>query len=247
MTRSNRRRRSGLRGTVVQRGRKWYYVLYGEPDPVTGKRQQHWVSGFDTEDAAWDGLADANRELRDGTFVKPVTMTVEEFLTRWLDTIAVEIKPTTHANYTALAHAYVIPHIGHRKMRDIKPQTISELYRRLLQSGRRKRDTDTIMFEHWRHETEAGNKVRPSELARAADVSPGAGIRALARYRAGRYPSGRGASLAPTTIASIHIMLRAAFNDAASKAWMVIPESPVSHATVPRVPRAKGRPGSPMS
>jgi integrase len=233
------RRPRDLKGTVVQRGRKWYYVMYGEPDPVTGKRPQHWVSGFDSDDEAWDALVEANRELRDGTFVKPETLMVEEFLARWLETVAVEIKPTTHANYTALAKSYVIPHIGHRKMRDIKPQTISELYRRLLHSGRRKPDTNTIMFEHWMRETKAGKKVRPSELARLAGVSPSAGMRAIARYREGRYPSGRGASLAPTTIASIHIMLRTAFNDAASKAWMVISESPVSHATVPRVPRAQ--------
>jgi integrase len=228
-----------LKGTVVQRGRRWYYVMYGEPDPVTGKRPQHWVSGFDSEDDAWDALIEANRELRDGTFAKPETLTVEEFLTRWLETVAVEIKPTTHANYTALAKAYVIPHIGQRNMRDIQPQTISELYRRLLQSGRRKRDTNTIMFEHWKKETAAGRRVRPSELARLAGVSPSAAIRAAARYRAGRRPSDLGAGLAPTTIASIHIMLRAAFNDAAGKAWRIIRESPVSHATVPRVPRSK--------
>jgi integrase len=237
-----RRRRSGLTGTVIQRGRRWSYVMYTDADPVTGKRRQQWVSGFDTEQAAWDALADANKQLREGNYAKPVNMTVDEFLTRWLDTIAVEVKPTTHANYAALARAYVIPYIGHRRMRDIKPQVISELYRRLLQSGRRKRNTNAIMYEHWTRQAEAGHKVRAAELASVANVSLSAGARALARYKSGRHPSSDGGGgLAPKTVASVHIMLRAAFNDAASKAWMVISESPVSHATVPRVPRSKRR------
>ena len=128
---------------------------------------------------------------------------VKEFLTRWIDTVAVEIKPTTHANYTVLAHAYVIPYIGHRKMRDIKPQTISELYRRLLLSGRRKRDTNTIMFEHWKRRTKAGHKVTGSELAHVAGLSQSAGIRAVARYRAGRYPSALSAGLGPKSSRSL--------------------------------------------
>ena len=239
MTDGKDRRRRGLNGTVMKRGRKWSYVVDIEPDPVTGRRRQQWGSGYETETEAWDALADLNTQLRQGTFVKPSAMTVEEFLTRWLDTIKVEVKATTHANYTALAHAYVIPHIGHRQMRDIKPQVVSELYRRLLQSGRRKRDTNTIMFEHWKRQTAAGQVVKPAELVRVAEVGSSTAGRALARYRAGRYPSTSGAGLAPKTIASIHIMLRAAFNDAASKAWAVIPESPVSHATVPRVPRGR--------
>lgn len=235
------RRRRGLSGTVVKRRSKWAYVIDISPDPVTGKRRQQWASGFETESAAWDALADVNSQLRNGSFVKPVNLTVNEFLTRWLDTIKVEVKPTTHANYTALANAYVIPHIGHRKMREIDPQVISELYRRLLTSGRRKLDTNTLMFEHWKRETEAGHEVTSTELARVGKVGYSTGARALARYRAARYPLSAGATLSPKTIASIHIMLRAAFNDAASKAWTVIAESPVPHASLPRVRRGRQR------
>jgi integrase len=133
--------------------------------------------------------------------------------------------------------AYVIPHIGHRK-RDVDPQVISELCRRLLTSGHRKADTNTIMFEHWKERVAAGLDVSAADLARVTNVGRSTGARALARYRAARYPSQAGPSLSPKTIASIHIMLRAAFNDAASKSWRVIAENPVPHASRPRVPRA---------
>jgi integrase len=238
VTSARDRRRRGLSGTVVKRGRKWAYVIDLSPDPVSGKRRQQWGSGFESEAAAWDALADVNGQVRNESFVKPVNLTVVEFLTRWLDTIRVEIKPTTHANYAALANAYVIPHIGHRKMRDIDPQVISELYRRLLTSGRRKSDTNTIMFEHWKEQIAAGRDATAADLARVANVGYSTGARALARYRAARYPAQAGMSLSPKTIASIHIMLRAAFNDAASKSWMVIADNPVPHASRPRVPRA---------
>ncbi len=234
---TRRKPRRGIRGTVFRRGNKWSYVVDISPDLVTGKRRQQWGSGYPTEDEAWDALAEANAALRDGTFVKPVNLTVAEFLSRWLDTIKVEVKPTTHANYTALANAYVIPHIGQRRMRDIEPQTISELYRRLFESGRRKRDANAVMFEHWRLRTKAGHTVSATELARVGDVGRSSGARALARYRSGRFPKA-GNGLSAKTIASIHIMLRAAFNDATSKAWHVIHDNPVPHATRPRVPRS---------
>lgn len=234
------RRRRGLRGTVIRRGATWAYVVNLDPDTITGQRRQLWRGGFATEAEAWDGLAAANAEMHTGTFVKPTTMTVAEFLTTWLDTIKVGVKATTHANYTALADAYVIPYIGQRKMRDITPQTVSELYRRLLESGRRKRNTNTEMFQYWRGHTRDGKAITAAELASAIGVSYSSGARALARYRSGRVPNpDMGTGLSAKTIASVHIMLRAAFNDAASEAWKLIPASPVPHATRPRVPRAR--------
>jgi integrase len=231
---TRRKRRRGIRGTVFRRGNKWSYVIDVSPDLVTGKRRQRWGSGYATEWEAWEALAEANRQLRDGPLVKPVNLTVSAFLSRWLDTIKVEVKPTTHANYAALANAYVIPHLGQRRMRDIEPQTISELYRRLFESGRRKRDANAVMFEHWRKRTKV---VSAAELATVGEVSRSAGARALGRYRAGRFPKA-GSGLSAKTIASIHIMLRAAFNDAASPAWNVIRTNPVPHASRPRVPRS---------
>lgn len=238
MTPARSRRQRGVRGTVVRRGSRWAYVINLEPDPVTGKRQQLWRSGHGSEDEAWDALAEANRELREGTFVRPVNLTVAEFLDRWLDTIKVEIKPTTHANYSALARAYVVPHIGHRRMRDIQPQTISELYRRLFESGRRKRDANSAMFEYWQARTTAGHRVTAAELADVGNLSRSGGARALARFRAGRFPESS-AGLSAKTIASVHIMLRAAFNDAAGEAWGVIARNPVPHASRPRVRRSE--------
>lgn len=232
--------RPGLKGTVLRRGNRWAYVVNLHPDAVTGKRRQLWRSGYLTEAEAWDALVEVNNRLREGTFVRPISMTVTEFLTRWLETIKVEVKPTTLANYRALANAYVVPYIGHRKMGDIEPQVISELYRRLLESGRVKRDSNSVMFEYWRQRIRAGHVVTATDLAGIGQVSYSAGARALARFVAGRYPT-VGGGLAPKTISSIHIMLRAAFNDAASKAWNIISTNPVSHATRPRVGRARRR------
>lgn len=236
MSPARRRGRSGTRGTVIRRGAGWAYVVDLGPDPVTGKRRQLWRGGFAAERDAWDALGDANTQLRADTFIRPTSMTVGDFLHRWLDTIKVQVKATTHANYTALAEAYVIPYIGRRKLSEIKPQTVSELYRRLHESGRTKRDTGVIMFDYWTAHRDDEQPVTARQLADRAGVSYSAGNRALARFRAGRAPA-TGPGLSAKTIASIHIMLRAAFNDAASEAWSLIPTNPAAYASRPRVAR----------
>jgi hypothetical protein len=59
----------GLRGTVYRRGSKWAYMIDLDADLLTGKRQQRAKSGFETEQSAWDALAEANAELRTDAYV----------------------------------------------------------------------------------------------------------------------------------------------------------------------------------
>lgn len=224
--------RRNLSGSVYKRGHKWAYMIDMGPDPLTGKRRQQAKSGFDSERDAWDALAEANADLRTNTYVRASRRTVSEFLNEWLTTIQMAVKPTTFANYSTYAKAYIIPVIGDRKLQDIEPETINALYRQLLSSGRRRAATNHVMYSWWRAETEAGRPVRPIDLARKAEVSYSAATNAIRRYRAGRVPETNSPGLSPRAVASVHVMLHRALRDATKLRY--ISTNPAASAEFPR-------------
>lgn len=230
-----RPKRRGLQGTVYARGKTWVYLIELGPDPLTGKRRRDYGSGFRSERDAWDALAEANSKLRSGTHVKRSSRTVAEFLEEWLTAVKISLKPTTYSNYRSYAEHYIIPIIGSRDLQDIEPETISRLYAHLLQSGRRRRDSNQIMHDEWKRQTARGLEPRPRALAEAAGVSYSAAVRAAQRYRAGRVPATYNPGLEPRSVQTIHIMLNRALSDA--KTWKYIETNPA--ATAPRIRRER--------
>ena len=142
------------------------------------------------------------------------------------------VKPTTLTNYRDYANAYVLPQIGKRKLQEIDVPTINALYRWLRDQGRRKADNNSVMYAHWKHETEVGRTPSPRQLAAATGTTIYAAQAAIRRYRAGRVPQQQDAGLAPKTVKNIHRMLHRAFGDAA--AWRYLAFNPVEHAVPPR-------------
>ena len=112
-SRGRKRSRRGIAGTVYQRGAKWAYLIDLGADPLTGKRRRDSRSGFPTENAAWDGLVEANTELRTHTYVKNAPRTVREFFDEWLAAMKTALKPTTHSNYTS--YAQLLRHTDNRR------------------------------------------------------------------------------------------------------------------------------------
>jgi integrase len=225
----------GLRGTVYRRGSKWAYMIDLDADLLTGKRQQRAKSGFETEQSAWDALAEANAELRTDAYVAPSKRTVSEFFDEWLAGIQMSVKPTTFANYSTYARAYVVPVIGSRKLQDLEPATITAFYLHLLTHGRRRRATNHAMYEWWISETAAGRSVRPTDLAKKVGVTYSAASNAIRRYRAGRIPPVQTTGLSARAVASVHVMLHRALRDAAAAKY--IRSNPAALAEVPRAER----------
>lgn len=220
-----RRSRNGINGSVYPRGRKWAYVVDLGPDPLTGERRRDGRSGFATEDAAWEALAEANNQLRSNRYVKNAPRTVRQFLDEWLSTVRVSVKQTTYSNYRNYADYYVLPVIGERKLQEVTAATISRLYAHLLEKGRRRGDSNQLMYERWRKAVEAGEKPRIVDLAAVGGVTYGSAVRAAQRYRAGRIPRPYSAGLDARTVHSVHTMLNRAFRDAVT--WRYITENPV--------------------
>jgi integrase len=239
------RRAKAIAGTVYRRGNRWAFMLDLGPDPLTGKRRQSAKSGYDTEAAAWAALVEVNHELTAGRHVRASKKTVREFFNEWLPMLVNDpsVKPTTEANYEDYARAYVLPHIGDRLLQSIDPDVLTALYQHLARAGRRKADTNSVMYAHWKTKTEAGERVRPADLAEIAKVTYSAAWNALRRYQAGRIPETSGDGLAPKTVRNVHIMLRRAFNDAVAMRY--ISRNPATAVKAPafrRKPHTTWRP-----
>jgi integrase len=175
-----------------------------------------------------------------GNYTPASRRTVQEFFDEWLAVVEQELKASTHVNYRDYAEAYVLPHIGKRALQDIDVPVLNELYRRLLTNGRRKPDTNTMMYQFWRSERDATREPTPAQIAERCGTSIYAARSAVLRYRRGRIPAPQNAGLAPKTVRNIHRMLHRAFRDAV--AWRYVAFNPADHASLPRSSRSRVRP-----
>lgn len=230
------RKRRGIPGSVTARGTRWAYAFDGPPDPLTGKRQRIRKSGFESEDEAWEKMAEAQAQFREGRLSKPSKRTVRDFFEEWFPKMRNSVgSATTANNYETLARAYVIPIIGAKRLQDVNVVTVATLYEYLLNSGRRKRDTNSEMFEVWREVTSRGEAISARNLARKVGVTHDAAYKAIRRYQAGRYPAETPKGLSKKTVHSVHIMLRSAFADAVT--WKYAARNPVAEVKAPPLER----------
>ena len=205
---------------------------------MSGKRDRLYRGGFETEDDAWVAAIKAKAKLKRARHIRPSLRTVEQFLTEWLESIEHSVKPTTYANYVDNINAYIAPVIGHRKLQDITVPALNAFYRRLLESGRRKPDNNTVMYEYWkaRRHYRDGLGPTPSQMSKACGTSIYAARAAASRFRRGRAPAERTRGLAPKSVKNVHRILHRALSDAV--AWLYINTNPAEHASVPRQRRA---------
>src|SRR5690606_17574827 len=118
------------------RGKTWSYVIR-VPAPETGVSKPKWVGGFATEDEAKAARDEARVKARRGGYIERNQVTVTDYLTEWLDTHSVQIKPKTLQMYRFLVDRYVVPRIGEMRLQAVRPATITKLYRDLSASGGR--------------------------------------------------------------------------------------------------------------
>ena len=232
------KKRVPVPGVVVyRRGNKWSYRLELDRDAVTGERQWDYRAGFDSEEEAWTKALQAKANADRGQRIPPSQRTVSQFLHEWLAAIGDSVKPSTLSNYVDYSDAYVHPTIGARKLQALDVPTLNALYRRLLVSGRTKKDTNSVMYAFWLASREAGKDAKPREIAEECGVSIHAARAAVTRYRRGRAPVAVGRGLAPKTVKNIHRMLHRALSDAV--AWRYLEYNPAQHASLPRQRRVR--------
>jgi integrase len=117
-----------LRDGVIRRGGTWSYVI--RVTDGSGISKPRWVGGFAIQAEAKAARDEARVAARRGQFVHRNQMTVECYLTTWLQAHALEVRPKTHEDYRSLLHRYVIPRIGKMRLQSVKPATLYTTLRR---------------------------------------------------------------------------------------------------------------------
>ncbi len=239
MSSSARKGRKAPGISVYPRRGKWSFLVSTEPDILTGKRKRQYRGDFETEEAAWTAAIKTKSEMEDGRHLRPSRRTIEQFLTEWLASIEHSVKPTTYANYVDNVNAYIVPVIGHRRLQEITVPVLNAFYRQLLESGRRKPDNNTVMYEYWqaRRHYRDGRGPTPMQINKACGTSIYAAREAASRFRRGRVPVEHARGLAPKPVKNVHRLLHRALGDAV--AWQYISTNPAEHASVPRVRAAR--------
>ncbi|MGF9965364.1 Arm DNA-binding domain-containing protein [Bacillus rhizoplanae] len=77
-----------MKGYFRKRGDKWSFTVDIGIDPETGKRKQKSKSGFKTKKEAQKAAAALITQVECGDYFEEKKVTVQEFMTLWLETVA---------------------------------------------------------------------------------------------------------------------------------------------------------------
>ena len=125
------------RGTLNKRNGSWgFRVSYFDDN---GKR--HWITSYNKR---WN-RQDAQQQLTAklalldaGHALGTATGSIGDYLVQWLTQHVASgaVKQTTAETLSVHVHKYLIPAIGQRRLRDLKPAGVASLYADLLKHGR---------------------------------------------------------------------------------------------------------------
>jgi integrase len=122
------------------------YPIRDKNGRIIGYRASYWVhtangpkrrylSGKKREDVA-DKLIEALGNRAQGLIFDAGTLTVEEYLERWLkDSVRDTVRPSTYEVHRHMVEPHLIPALGRLKLKDLNPVHVRHLYREKLDSG----------------------------------------------------------------------------------------------------------------
>ena len=131
--------------SIMKRGDS-YSVRYKYKDH-SGKPCEGWES-FKTKKEAQERKITVEKELLDGTFLVPDTMTVEEMLYKWIPIQSTKHKwsPKTYTQSVAMVQNLIVPYIGKRKVQELRTkQKLSEKQKKRLLSSTSIHEVHTLL------------------------------------------------------------------------------------------------------
>ena len=125
-----------------------YSVRYNYKDHA-GKPCKGWET-FKTKAEAQERKITVEKELLDGTFLVPDTMTVEEMLYKWLPIQSSKHKwsPKTYTPSVAMVQNLIVPYIGKRKVQDLRTYDIEQFYATLSQTPCDGKSEEAAVIQH---------------------------------------------------------------------------------------------------
>jgi len=130
----SRERRHKGEGSVYQRASDGRWVCTLDVGHADGKRVRKTVTAT-TLTALRPKMRALQREVEAG--VLSDAMTVETWLTHWLDTIASRrVRPKTLDGYESYVARWLVPQLGHHRLDRLKPEHVRLLHRAMQDAGK---------------------------------------------------------------------------------------------------------------
>jgi integrase len=240
------------RANIRKRGSTWTY--YGYVTGGDGRRRQVSKGGFPTRREAEAARIEALAAMRAGTWVRPERVTVREFLQdEWLPSQQPPtLEESTYRSYARYVRLHVVPYIGGIPLQQLTPMDLNDMYRKLLDEGRRQprppvRQHGPAVVELVERLHAEGRTCQAVADAVAAAFPDERGItrNAVAALHRRRHEPRRSqrapAGLKPRTVRYVHTIVHAALRDALR--WNRIARNVADAATPPPVGSVRrGRP-----
>ncbi len=113
----------------------WYYVAELGKDGH-GKRLQQKKGGFERRDDAQDALTALLARVKVGQYHHDERRKLGAYLAEWIDQkVAAGLRPTTERAYRHHIRDYLTPHLGHLRLRDLRPGHVKAMLSAVAAGG----------------------------------------------------------------------------------------------------------------
>lgn len=136
-----------MAGQIIKRGEDTWLVRIFTGRDAKGKRSYFNKTIRGTKKDAQKWLTAALRDKDLGVFVEPATMALDEYLNKWLESVAKHrVRERTFEGYEWLLEKYVRPTLGGKRLCDVQAMNIQSLYNNL--SEEKKLSAKTVRLVH---------------------------------------------------------------------------------------------------
>ena len=135
-----------MRGSIRRRSENSWSIRYDGPPGPNGKRTQKEEAVHGTKRDAERLLRQRQAEVEDGKFVQRQNLTVQDYLTHWLDTYGqTNVRAITREGYRHKLRPHVYPAVGGLQLQNLRPQHLADIYGGMATRGLSSR---TILHVH---------------------------------------------------------------------------------------------------
>ncbi len=122
-------------GSITQITPNKFRLRYDGPPHSDGSRKQESETFNGTKGNAVKWLQQQIRATDEGTYIKPQSQTVGEYLTSWVTAHAANVQIRTTEHYRAVIRRYLVPEIGNLPLQRLEETHIERLYTALKDRG----------------------------------------------------------------------------------------------------------------
>jgi integrase len=123
-------------GSIYREGDYWVASVEAGRDPVTGRRVRRKLKAR-TKRELVARMAEVRQQLETGSGGRATSVTVGEFLHRWLDDVVaprVESANTVH-NYRSVVTAHIVPSLGSVRLSKLTPEMVDQFLASRARAG----------------------------------------------------------------------------------------------------------------